>query len=268
MDGISTLLARTDHDQPSVFMVENLLREGRRQLDRAEVDIPRVCLLDPDGDVVRFIEQSGIGAVSPGWACYHTTLFECDVDDLRIGVLGCAVGGSFAVLVAEELFASGCNLVVSLTSAGRIGASASHEPYVIIDRALRGEGTSYAYLPPAPAVCADASLAETAHESLVAAGIAAIRGTSWTTDAPFRETASAIADARRQGAIAVEMEAASLYALASARGFPLLCLAHLTNDMAVEPGDFEKGAANGAEMALHIVSIISRALGELVEGVG
>jgi hypothetical protein len=36
------------------------------------------------------------------------------------GIVGCAVGAAFAVLIAEELFASGCRLLISVTSAGQI----------------------------------------------------------------------------------------------------------------------------------------------------
>mgnify|MGYP000651519255 CR=1 FL=1 len=54
------------------------------------------------------------------------------------------------------------------------------------------------------------------------------RGASWTTDAPFRETPEAIEAARAKGILAVEMEAAALYAFAEARGKPVLCFAHVT----------------------------------------
>jgi uridine phosphorylase len=78
-------------------------------------------------------------------------------------------------------------------------------------------------------------------------------GTTWTTDAPFRETEAAIAEARGHGALAVEMEAAALYAFARARGKPVLCFAHVTNEMARIEGDFEKGEANGAPAALRLL---------------
>jgi hypothetical protein len=45
---------------------------------------------------------------------------EAEVNGIRVGVLGSAVGAAFAVLVAEELFASGCGLLVSVTSAGQL----------------------------------------------------------------------------------------------------------------------------------------------------
>ncbi len=80
------------------------------------------------------------------------------------------------------------------------------------------------------------------------------RGATWTTDAPFRETAEAIAAGRARGLLAVEMEAAALYAFARARAKPVVCFAHVTNEMARIEGDFEKGEAGGAHDALDLVA--------------
>jgi hypothetical protein len=64
---------------------------------------------------------------------------------------------------------------------------------------------------------------------------------SWTTDAPFRETAEAIETARAKGVLAVEMEASALYTFAWAKHVSVLCLAHVTNTMGQAAIDFEKG---------------------------
>ena len=113
-------LVRTDYAEPSVFQPESLLREARRQRRRHEQPVPEVCLLDPDGDVVRYLQQIGRGHRSQSWACYHTELWETEVGGTLIGIIGNAVGAPFAVLVAEELFASSCGLLVSVTSAGQL----------------------------------------------------------------------------------------------------------------------------------------------------
>jgi purine-nucleoside phosphorylase len=82
------------------------------------------------------------------------------------------------------------------------------------------------------------------------------RGSTWTTDAPFRETATTIASRRNVGVLMVEMEAAALYAFAKARGEQVLCFAHVTNQMAITDGDFEKGEANGARDALRLIDAL------------
>jgi uridine phosphorylase len=251
-------LARTDHAEPSVFLPQRLLREARRQRGLPPGSVPPVCVLDPDGDLVHYLERGGRAARSPAWACYHTDLVETEVAGARVGLVGRAVGAPFAVLVAEELFASGCRLLVSIASAGKVAPDLPRPCLVLIERALRGEGTSHAYLPPAPAVAADPALLAAVARCLADAGLAALRGTTWTTDAPFRETPSALAAAAAAGALTVEMEAAALYAFAAAARRPVVCFAHVTNAMAVTDGDFEKGPANGAEAALRIVAAAAR----------
>jgi purine-nucleoside phosphorylase len=89
-----------------------------------------------------------------------------------------------------------------------------------------------------------------------------LTGATWTTDAPFRETDAAIDAARARGILAVEMEAAALYAFATARGRDVICLAHVTNQMGTIEGDFEKGEANGTADALQVLlRVIARSGG-------
>ncbi len=83
---------------------------------------------------------------------------------------------------------------------------------------------------------------------------------SWTTDAPFRETQSAIDRHASGGVACVEMEAAALYAFARARGVAVVCVAHLTNEMGRTAIDFEKGASDGAIDALAVVARIAARL--------
>src|SRR5205085_10365981 len=124
--------------------------------------------------------------------------------------------------------------------------------FILIDRALRDEGTSYHYLPPSDFVAAEEMLVEAVMSAFAGTGRPIYRGAAWTTDAPFRETAAAIERCRARNILAVEMEAAALYAFAQARGRPVLCLAHVTNQMAVVGGDFEKGEADGAAASLAV----------------
>jgi purine-nucleoside phosphorylase len=85
-------------------------------------------------------------------------------------------------------------------------------------------------------------------------------GASWTTDAPFRETASAVAAARARNVLAVEMEAAALYAFARKRNMAVLCLAHVTNTMGLSDLDFEKGEADGTVDALAVLEEVAKAM--------
>jgi uridine phosphorylase len=246
------ILAHKDHDAPSTFTPENLLREARRQKLLTGSPVPQVCVLDPDGDMVRQLARDGRAQRDPAWACYHTDLYRVP-GEIELGIVGCAVGAPFAVLIAEELFASGCRLLISMTSAGQLVPRREPPYFVLIDRALRDEGTSYHYLPPADFSHADPLLLDRVAASFAAKELVVERGPTWTTDAPFRETREAIEAMKNKGLLAVEMEAAALYAFARARSKPLLCFAHVTNQMAVLEGDFEKGEADGSVDALAVI---------------
>ena len=180
------------------------------------------------------------------WPCYHTELHTFSLAGRTVGIAGRVVGASFAVLVAEELFASGCRLLLSLASAGQIVPAGPLPYFVVIDRALRDEGTSYHYIAPAEFAEADSDLINAAVAALVKQGLSPAVGASWTTDAPFRKTAEAIESARGKGILAVEMEAAALYAFAKAKGMRVVCVAHVTNTMAQVGEDFEKGDNDSA----------------------
>src|SRR5215207_8195700 len=97
--GTPPILRDKDPDAPSVFDPKALLREARRQKGLSVEAVPTVCVLDPDGDIVRRLKRDGSAEPAPGWACYHTDLHTFTLAGGRAGIVGCAVGAPFAVLV-------------------------------------------------------------------------------------------------------------------------------------------------------------------------
>ncbi len=259
MNSISPLLVDKRYSDAAVFKPENLLREARRQKLLTEGTVPPVCVLDPDGDIVAHLQRTGAALPDPTWACYHTVLHRFHLEGLSLGIIGCAVGGPYAVLLAEQLFVSGCEWLISITSAGQIAPVREPPYFVFIEQALRDEGTSHHYLPPAKYVSARPEVRQRVGLGLSSLAIPVACGSAWTTDAPYRETEHAIAAARAEGVLAVEMEAASLYAFAQARQRPIACFAHITNRMGVNDGDFEKGVADGAHDSLALIAALASA---------
>jgi uridine phosphorylase len=249
------ILADKYFDAPSAFTPESLLREARRQKRLTDGAVPAICLLDPDGDLVRRLKAERRATLDPAWACYHTELYRFVDAGIEFGIVGCAVGAAFAVLIAEELFVSGCRLLISMTSAGQLVPLRPPPYFILIDQALRDEGTSYHYLAPSEFSTANDVLLTTTRGAFDNLQVPVVRGATWTTDAPFRETAEAIAVMREKGVLAVEMEAAALYAFAHVRPRPVLCFAHVTNQMGRIDGDFEKGEADGSRDALQLIAI-------------
>ncbi len=242
-------------DEPSQFKPENLLREARRQRNIPDCPVPKVCMLDPDGDIVEYLLRSKKAQLNSCWSCYHTKMYEFNNQGVKTGIIGCAVGSSFAVLLAEQLFVSGCELLISVTSAGIINQPQQPDTqFLLITEALRDEGTSYHYLPAGQKSHLNNRLFEKIVALVTMNEFNLEHGKSWTTDAPYRETAAAIAKAKDYGAVAVEMEAAALYAFSAVKEKPVICYAHLTNTMAREGDDFEKGAENGSLASLNLVA--------------
>lgn len=261
------LLQHKKYAEPSAFTPESLLREARRQKRLPVATVPDVCVLDPDGDLVRQLRNDGRARIDHSWACYHTDLYRASFSGLEFGLLGCAVGASYAVLVAEELFASGCQLLISITSAGRLVELRDPPYFVLIERALRDEGTSYHYMPASEFSAADPALLSRLDGEFENIGVHVERGATWTTDAPFRETDDAINAMRAMGLLAVEMEAAALYAFASARGRSVVCFAHVTNQMGRIEQDFEKGEADGSVSSLAVILRVALVLRSGVTGI-
>ena len=241
------------HDKPSVFQPENLLREARRQKGITELVIPGICILDPDGDIEEYVIKKHKAQLNKAWACYHTMLFEFTYQGVKVGIIGKAVGASFAVLLAEQLFASGCKLLLSMTSAGQLVQTIAPPYFILIEKAVRDEGTSYHYLPPTEFSFIRSEVKEKLNGVFDELDLKIFSGSTWTTDAPYRETEEVVNYYKSKTIHAVEMEASALYAFAQARNKPVICFAHVTNQMASITGDFEKGEHNGSVDALEVL---------------
>ena len=248
------ILEHDDPDAPSLFTAKAMLSLARQCKGLVAGEAPATCVLDPDGDLERYLHGRGELRDDANWGCFHTRLAVREGPGREFGIIGRAVGAAFSVLLAEQLFASGCQFLISLSSAGQVVDLGQPPYFVVIDRALRDEGTSYHYLPPGRFAEADGMLLNRMLPALTATGAPLHVGPSWTTDAPFRETEAKIAKRRAEGLLTVEMEAAGLYAYATAQRKPVLCLAQVTNRLTCSPGDFSKGVGEGAEAALQLIT--------------
>jgi hypothetical protein len=87
------LLDNKHTDSPSVFIPSALLREARRQKGIATAEAPPVCILDPDGDLVRWLRLSGEAKPFRNWPCYHTELDVFRLGSREVGIVGRVEGG-------------------------------------------------------------------------------------------------------------------------------------------------------------------------------
>jgi len=144
------------YTQPSAFTPENLLREARRQRRIADSSIPDVCVLDPDGDIVRSLLARGEARLESGWACYHTQLYSFS----RAGLFrNCRLRCRRPVRGAdrEEIVRIGLQLLISVTSPDRSCRYARRLISYHRTRAAR-RSTSYHYIAASDYSHADAGL--------------------------------------------------------------------------------------------------------------
>ena len=228
-------------DEPAVFRPENLLDRAAAMLGREYGEIPPCCILDFDGELLPTAVECYEARPCPVWACFHTKLFRLRQGDFQMGLIAGTVGAPFAVLVAEQLLASGCRQIIGYASSGAVAERLALPCLVIPNRGLRDEGTSYHYLPPSTWVEATGELPAILARHAASCGLPVHRGPTWTTDAPYRETSSQILRHRALGVLSVEMEAAALMALAAVRKAEIASLLHVTNALATNDGDFQKG---------------------------
>lgn len=134
--------------------------------------------------------------------------------DLGLALL--PIGAPTVGIVIEELAARGVEAVIGLGFAGGLAPNARPGDLVVCTEAVRDEGTSYHYLPAAPTVAPDRQLTERLRAALPGAR----SGSTWTTDAPYRETVEEIEHFRADGVLTVDMEAAALFAVARACHIP------------------------------------------------
>ncbi len=240
-------------DAPSVFTPENLIDAVQSTRNIQQINLPDVCILEFDGDLTDKLKQQEKLQYCDSWPCFHTDMWCWQQDEIRCGIIPRTIGGSYTVLVAEQLAVCGVKVVIGLTSAGRIDPSLPLPSVVIAESAIRDEGVSHHYLPLGKMVEATQSLIPYLKNSLNKLGEPVRCGLVWTTDAPYRETQESINCYVNMGALAVEMQAASLFAFGKRKNFPVALIAHVTNATDYNGKQFEKGPNDFDISLLHAV---------------
>ncbi len=243
-------------DEASVFTPENLMESVRQSRKVSAGRVPPLCFLEFDGDLTDWLVAQGMAKPYETWACFHTKMFSLELEGIECGIIPRTIGGPYAVLVAEQLAAAGSRLIVGLTSAGRVSPELPLPCLVVASSAVRDEGTSLHYLEPGRAVGCPVEVAATLASELAATGWAVRHGEVWTTDAPYRETQTQLERWAQEGVLAVEMQAASLYAFGQARGVAVAVVAMVSNAVDHEGEQFDTGSL---EDGLRVAEACARA---------
>jgi uridine phosphorylase len=192
--------------------------EPSRILD--PIDIPEHCLLCFFWDVIAALKEAGqvrqifelLSEAGPN------PVYQIELEGRPMALTHPGVGAPMSAFFLDELIAHGCRKFIACGAAGVLDAAIDIGHLIIPDRAVRDEGTSYHYLPPAREVLASPSAIDALEQVLTRHQIEYVVGRTWTTDGFYRETPARMARRRAEGCLTVEMESAAFFAVAELRG--------------------------------------------------
>ncbi len=144
-------------------------------------------------------------------------LYQLEAGQLQVLLVHPGVGAPLAAGFLEEIIALGPRKFIACGGCGVLDPSIAAGHPIVLESAVRDEGTSYHYLPPGREVAAHPQAVAALQETLQEQDIPYLVGKSWTTDGLYRETAAKRAARLAEGCLVVEMEAAAFFAVAQFR---------------------------------------------------
>jgi len=144
-------------------------------------------------------------------------VYEIDFNGRRLAVLHPRVGAAMAAAMLDRTIARGARKFIACGGAGVLDSSIAVGHIVVPSSAIRDEGTSYHYLPPAREVAPHPRALAAIEKTLKRNALDYIVAKTWTTDGLFRETRARMLARKREGCLTVEMEAAAFFAVAQFR---------------------------------------------------
>lgn len=182
-------------------------------------DMPEHCVICFFQDVLEqvIVEHNAVRLVENRWEDGPHPIYEIQHRDRRLAFYHPGIGSPMAAATLEEAIGFGCRKFIACGGAGVLDKELAVGNLVVVTAAVRDEGASYHYLPPAREVAAHPMGVAALEKVLVQRGVPHRLAKTWTTDAPYRETPRRIAARRTEGCLMVEMEAAGLLAVAQFR---------------------------------------------------
>ena len=144
-------------------------------------------------------------------------VYEIKFQGCRLAFFHPGIGAPLAAGLMEEVIALGVKNFIACGGCGVLDRSISVGKLLLPTSAIRDEGTSYHYLPPAREITMDHDVEDVLSCVLEAHNLPFIKIKTWTTDAIYRETATKAKLYKDEGCLAVEMETAALMAVAQFR---------------------------------------------------
>ena len=145
-------------------------------------------------------------------------VYEVEYKGKRFAFYKARLGGPACVGCFEDVLALGGKRIILLGNCGVLDKRIKDCGIIIPTKAIRDEGTSYHYVPANDFIDVNVKYVVEFKEVLEEFGYPYVEGTTWTTDAFYRETPKKVANRKAMGAVCVEMECASVQAMCHFRG--------------------------------------------------
>ncbi len=203
-----------------------------------KISVPEHCVLSFFNDEINKLHQKGIatriGKLKSEMGSH--LLFKISVDENEIALFHPGVGAPLSAALFDEFISFGCKKFIVCGGAGVLGDIAVGE-LLVPTTAMRDEGTSYHYLPPAREVAAHQDAITAIESTLTAHKINYSLIKTWTTDGFYRETRNKIELRKSEGCSTVEMEAAALFAVANFRNVKIAQILYAGDDLSGKKWD-------------------------------
>lgn len=177
------------------------------------------CVISFFGEVIEKVatEYNARVIIKNRWEDGPHPLYEIEYSGKRLAFFHPGVGAPVAAGLLEEVIAFGCRKFIAVGGCGILEKDLDVGKLIVVNSAVRDEGVSYHYQPPAREIVAQAEVISVIKKVLNEKKIPFLLGKTWTIDAPYRETRDKIISRRDEGCISVEMESAGLMAVSSFR---------------------------------------------------
>lgn len=193
---------------------EEIIKPIDMAVDKSK--LPEIAIVTFMPNLIKEIERDSnfikCGSIQAGdiMPIYKTTYNKKEVAIYRT-----LIGGPITVAMMEELIARGVKKIIIFGSCGALVKNIPSGDFILPTESYRDEGTSYHYIPASDFVKVET--AEKLSKIFDKNGIKYIKGKTWTTDALYKETVNKANKRKKQGCIVVDMECASIMALAKNR---------------------------------------------------
>ncbi len=207
------------HDIPILEYDDNPCSVIMPDHEHLEIELPAKMVFAFLGEAVDTYAQhhGGIQIAEFESATKRYPIYRVDYHGEQIGLCQAPVGAAPATQLMDWLIGYGATQIISVGSCGTLVDWPENE-FLVPIRALRDEGTSYHYLPPARFVELNPAVVNTIEKTLDKLNVPYAECVAWTTDGFYRETKDKIQYRKQEGCTVVEMECAALAACAEFRG--------------------------------------------------